>query len=46
MFAERGEVAGTMNEELLFHVEGNVASRAARRSLADAGLREREHLQE
>jgi hypothetical protein len=35
-----------MNEELLFHVEGNVASRATRLSLADAGLREREHLQE
>jgi hypothetical protein len=40
------EGAETMNEELLFHVEGNVASRAERLSLADAGLREREHLQE
>lgn len=37
---------GAMNDELLFHVEGNVASRAARLSLAEAGLREMEHLQE
>ena len=35
-----------MNEELIFFVEGNAASRASRLSLADAGLNEREHLQE
>lgn len=35
-----------MSDELLFQVEGSVATRAAPISLADAGLREREHLQE
>lgn len=35
-----------MPDELLFHVDGSAATRAAPISLADAGLREREHLQE
>ncbi len=35
-----------MNEELLFHVQGSEASRATPISLVEAGLREREHLQE
>lgn len=35
-----------MPDELLFHVNGSVATRAAPISLAEAGLREREHLQE
>ncbi len=35
-----------MPDELLFHVDGSAARRATSISLADAGLREREHLQE
>ena len=35
-----------MAEELLFTVSGQRATPAQRISLADAGLREREHLQE
>lgn len=35
-----------MPDELLFHVDGSVATRGVPITLAEAGLREREHLQE
>ena len=44
--ADVERVGPVVPDELLFHVTGSMANRAVRVSPADAGLQEREHLQE